>query len=71
MRIELPIGKAIIAVPQVGCDDCICCGTDDACRMRGLICSAASRADGVPVIFKLVDYEEKEVSHEAVEHAAD
>jgi len=58
--IEIPIGKALIAVKtenkEARCVGCFFRRIGDACLMKDLSCYEVDRKDGKNVIFKLVDY---------------
>ena len=66
--IDLPIGKALVAVELIGlrtCDDCVFVFCDEkGIREHDYDCPFPCwknyRKDGKDVIFKLVDYKERE-----------
>ena len=62
--IEIPVGKAVVAVEFDGntkTDRCLCFFQSECIRLIGIVaCDKYERKDGKNVIFKLVDYPAKE-----------
>jgi hypothetical protein len=54
MKLDIPIGKALIAVKAEGYVTCAECAMDDTSCI--FLCSSFDRADKKDVIYKLVDW---------------
>ena len=56
--IDIPLGKALIAVESKGCRDCYLFEIR-FCPNNPMPCGASARADGKNVMFRLVDLPEE------------
>ena len=62
--IEIPLGKALVAVINNYPDTCIECFFHEAKGCTWVNCNSAERKDGKSVIFKLIDFELEEKKNE-------